>query len=109
MRSKIRYQLDDAGRFASGLVFGPDEKFRFKSNYKYDGAGRIEEETQLGKDDAVLNKIVYSYDAAGKQTGYSIFDGSGKLSGTNGNPSAEPRSPKPRRNNQEVDRPRRST
>ncbi len=79
MRSKIRYQLDDAGRFASGLVFGPDEQFRFKSKYKYDGAGRIEEETQLGKDDVVLNKIVYTYDAAGKQTGYSILDEKSKL------------------------------
>jgi len=35
----------------------------------------------LGKDDAVLSRIVYSYNQAGKQTGYSIFDASGKLIG----------------------------
>ena len=80
-RSKIRYKLDDAGRFASGVVYGPDGKFRFKSRYKYDKAGRIEEETQLGRDDKVLSKIVYSYDAAGKQTGYSTFDDKGQALG----------------------------
>ena len=78
---KIRYKLDEAGRFASGVVYGPDGKFRFKSRYKYDKAGRIEEETQLGQDDKVLSKIVYSYDAAGKQTGYSTFDEKGQLLG----------------------------
>jgi hypothetical protein len=81
VRGKMRYVLDNAGRFASGESFAADGKFRFKSTYKYDGAGRIEQETQLGKDSAVLNKIVYSYDAAGHQTGYSIFDGAGKLIG----------------------------
>ena len=32
-------------------------------------------------DGTLLHKIVYSYDAAGKQTGYSVFDASGKLVG----------------------------
>jgi len=41
----------------------------------------LQEETHLGKDDAVLSRIVYSYNQAGKQTGYSIFDASGKLIG----------------------------
>lgn len=81
VRGKIQYKLDDAGRFASGQIFGPDGRFRFKSLYKYDGAGRLQEETQRGKDDALLAKIVYNYDSAGKQTGYSIFDASGKLIG----------------------------
>jgi hypothetical protein len=82
-RGKIVYQIGDAGRFASGVVFGPDEKFLFKSIYKYDAAGRLEEETHLGKDDAVINKIVYKYDSKGKQIGHSVFDKTGKLiSGT---------------------------
>ncbi len=95
LRGKIRYEIDEAGRFSSGLVYGPDEKFRFKSTYKYDGAGRLEQETQLGKDDALLNKIVYKYDPAGRQTGYSVFDAAGKpVSGT---PTPKPTaSPKPR-------------
>src|SRR5947208_256882 len=82
-RGKIVYQVGDAGRFVSGVVFGPDEKFLFKSLYKYDAAGRLEQETHLAKDDSVVNKIVYKYNPAGKQVGYSVFDASGKLvSGT---------------------------
>jgi hypothetical protein len=76
---KIRYTLDDAGRFASGEVYGPGDQLRFKTLYKYDAAGRLTQETQLGADDAVRNKIVYAYDKAGKQTGYSVFDAAGKL------------------------------
>jgi len=58
-RGKIVYQIGDAGRFVSGVFFGPDEKFLFKSIYKYDGTGRLEQETHLAKDDSVINKIVY--------------------------------------------------
>ena len=79
--SKIRYDLDEAGRFSAGEVFGTDGKFRFKTQYKYDGVGHLIQETQLTKDDAVQNKIVYSYDSAGKQTGYAVYDGSGRLLG----------------------------
>ncbi len=98
LREKIQYQLDDAGRFASGQIFGADGKLRFKSRYKYDNAGRIEEEIQTDKSDAVLHKIVYSYDQNGRQTGYSIFDASGKLIGRTGgvplDASAKPRKKK---------------
>ena len=76
---KIRYTLDEAGRFASGEVYGPDDQLRFKTLYKYDTAGKLTQETQLGADDAVRNKIVYAYDKAGKQTGYSVYDAAGKL------------------------------
>ena len=93
---KIRYVLDEAGRFASGEVYGPDEKFRFKTLYKYDDAGRLTEETQLGADDAVRNKIVYAYDKNGKQTGYSVYDAAGKL--IKQTPGMAPRpSPTPKR------------
>lgn len=90
VRGKIVYQLDDAGRFARGQVFGPDGRFRFNSFYKYDGGGRLQEEIQRKNDDTLLAKIVYSYDAAGKQTGYSIFDPSGKLVGRVGGPTPSP-------------------
>jgi YD repeat-containing protein len=76
---KIRYVLDDAGRFASGDVYGPNEQFRFKTLYKYDAAGKLTQETQLGADEAVRNKIVYAYDKNGRQTGYSVYDAAGKL------------------------------
>jgi YD repeat-containing protein len=76
---KIRYVLDDAGRFASGEIYGPDDQLRFKALYKYNAAGKLVEETQLGPDDAVRNKIVYVFDKNGKQTGYTVYDAAGKL------------------------------
>jgi hypothetical protein len=78
---KIKYQIDDAGRFSSGLVYGPGDKFLFKSTYKYTPEGRLDQETHLTKDDAVLNKIVYNYDTNGRQTGYVVFDASGNVIG----------------------------
>jgi hypothetical protein len=50
--------------FSSGPIFGLDGQLRF---------------TSLEKNDALLHKIVYQHDSAGKQTGYAIFDASGKL------------------------------
>ena len=76
---KIRYVLDEAGRFSSGEVYGPDDQLRFKTLYKYDAAGKITQETQLGNDDTVRNKIVYAYDKSGKQTGYTVYDAAGKV------------------------------
>jgi len=76
---KIRYLLDDAGRFASGEVYGADDQLRFKTLYKYDAAGKLTQETQLGADDSVRNKILYAYDKVGKQIGYSVYDAAGKL------------------------------
>jgi hypothetical protein len=96
LRETIRYELDDAGRFSSGEISGPDGRVRLKSRYKYDDAGRILEEAQSAPDGTLQHKIVYSYDSSGKQTGYSIFDASGKLLGRTGaairpSPSAKPR------------------
>jgi len=79
MVGRIRYVLDDAGRFASGEVYGPDDQLRFKTLYKYDAVGKLTQESQLGADDSVRNKIVYAYDKSGKQTGYSVYDAAGKL------------------------------
>jgi hypothetical protein len=89
--ARIRYEIDDASRFTSGVIFGPDDKFRFKSLYKYDGAGRLEQETHLRKDDSVINKLVYSYNQAGKLTGYSVYDGSGKLVASSTTPTPTPK------------------
>jgi hypothetical protein len=86
---KIRYVLDEAGRFMSGEVYGPDDKLRFKTQYKYDDTGKLTQETQLGPDDVVRNKIVYAYDKTGKQTGYSVYDPAGKL--VRQTPGAAPR------------------
>jgi YD repeat-containing protein len=84
--------LDDAGRFSGGEISGPDGRLRFKSRYKYDDAGHLLEETQSAADGTLLHKIVYIYDAAGKQTGYSVFDTSGKLVGGKGAAQARPSS-----------------
>lgn len=89
-RGKVSYRIDDQGRFASGVSYDAKGQFRFKSLYKYDGAGRIAEETQLNRDDTVLDRIVYSYDANGRQTGYSVFDGAGKLLGQTNAPNLQP-------------------
>jgi hypothetical protein len=95
LRETIHYELDEAGRFSSGEISGPDGRLRFKSRYKYDGAGRLLEETQSTEDGRLLHKIVYSYEASGKQTGYSVFDASGKLVGGNSatkiRPSSSPK------------------
>src|SRR5437773_8064261 len=97
LRETIRYQLDNAGRFSSGEVFGPDGRIRLKSRYKYDDAGRILEETQSAADGTFQHKITYSYDPSGKQTGYSVFDASGKLVTRTGGAATRPSpSPKPR-------------
>jgi YD repeat-containing protein len=79
LRETIRYELDNAGRFSSAEISGPDGRVRLKSRYKYDDAGRLLEETQSAPDGTVQHKIVYTYDSNGKQTGYSVFDASGKL------------------------------
>jgi len=97
VRQTIRYQLDNAGRFSVGEVSGPDGRVRLKSRYKYDDAGRIQEEAQSAANGTLLHRIVYSYDSAGKQTGYSVFDASGKLvSRTGGMAVRASPSPKPR-------------
>jgi YD repeat-containing protein len=79
MVGRIRYRLDDAGRFASGDVYGPDEQLRFRTLYKYDDAGKLTQETQMGADDSLRNRIVYAYDKVGRQTGYIVYDASGKV------------------------------
>jgi hypothetical protein len=33
LRETIHYELDDAGRFSSGEISGPDGRLRFKSRY----------------------------------------------------------------------------
>lgn len=89
---KIRYMLDEAGRFASGEVYGPDDQLRFKTLYKYDEAGRLSQETQLSKDDAVQHKLIYAYDKNGRQTGYAVYDAAGKLVSQKGpSPTATPK------------------
>src|SRR5207247_7016048 len=97
IRETIRYELDAAGHFSSAEISGPDGRLRLRSRYKYDDMGRILEETQSAQDGTLLHRIVYSYDSSGKQTGYSIFDASGKLVGRTGAASTRPSpSPKPR-------------
>jgi len=79
LREKVCYELDEAGRFSTGRIFGPDGKLLFKSGYKYDSAGRMEKETQMNEQGDVLHRIIYSYDQTGRPTGYSVFDANGRL------------------------------
>ncbi len=91
MQSRIRYDLDEAGRFERGEVYGPGDQLRFKTAYKYDGSGQLLEETQFTKEGGMKNKLVYSYDQlSGRQTGYAVYDATGKLLGrsTTGAPAS---------------------
>ena len=90
LREKIRWDLDESGRFLRGEVFGPKEQFRFILQNKYDANNRLIEETHLAKDQSMIGKIVFRYDAAGHQIGYSTYDGAGKLLGQTLAPSASP-------------------
>src|SRR5438552_3197183 len=90
LREKIRWDLDESGRFLRGEVFGPKEQFRFILQNKYDASNRLIEETHLAKDQSVIGKIVFRYDAAGHQIGYSTYDGAGKLLGQTVAPSPSP-------------------
>ena len=90
MREKIRYQLDENGRFARAEVLGPKEQFRFFAQYKYDTSNHVIEETHFAKDQSVIGKIVFRYDAAGHQIGYSTYDGAGKLLGQTVAPTTSP-------------------
>lgn len=74
VRSIIRYQLDDAGRFAASDICGPDGLLRFKADYRYDSAGRLAEERQLTANGRLLHRIVYHFDKSGRQTGYTAYD-----------------------------------
>src|SRR5213592_5225451 len=90
MREKIRWDLDENGRFLRGEVVGPKEQFRFILQNKYDSNNHLVEETHLAKDQSVIGKIVFRYDAAGHQIGYSTYDGAGKLLGQTVAPSPSP-------------------
>jgi hypothetical protein len=90
VREKIRYELDENGRFARAEVLGPKEQFRFFAQYKYDASNHLIEETHFAKDQSVIGKIVFRYDAAGHQIGYSTYDGAGKLLAQTVAPTAPP-------------------
>ncbi len=90
VREKINYELDENGRFSRGEVLGPKGEFRFNALYKYDASNHLSEETHLAKDETVLGKIIFHYDADGHQTGYSTYDGAGRLIGQTAPGSATP-------------------
>jgi YD repeat-containing protein len=90
MREKIRYELDENGRFARAEVLGPKEQFRFFAQYKYDASNHVIEEIHFAKDQSVIGRIVFRYDAAGHQIGYSTYDGAGKLLGQTVAPTGSP-------------------
>src|SRR5207248_9025032 len=90
LREKIRWDLDENGRFLRGEVFGPKEQFRFILQNKYDANNRLIEETHFARDQSLIGKIVFRYDAAGHQIGYSTYDGAGKLLGQTLAPSPSP-------------------
>ena len=79
VREKIRYVLDDNGRFVTGEVLGPKDNVRFVTRYKYDNAGRVAEESQSTPDGVLQHRIVHSYNTAGKETGYIIYDANGRI------------------------------
>ena len=81
LREKIRYDLDQNGRFMRGEVYGPKDQFRFFAKYRYDADNHLIEEMHFAKDQSVIGKIVFHYDAGGRQIGYSSYDAAGRLLG----------------------------
>jgi YD repeat-containing protein len=81
VREKIKYDLDENGRYIRSEVCGPKDEFRFFALYKYDAENRLSEETHLDKDQRLVGKIVFLYDPAGHRVGYATYDGAGKLLG----------------------------
>ena len=81
VREKINYDLDESGRFSRGEVLGPKGEFRFLAQYKYDGSNHLTEEVHVDKKQNVIGKILFQYDAAGHQTGYTVYDGAGRILG----------------------------
>ena len=74
----------------------PKARSAQKALYQYDKVGRVLEETRLGQDNSMLHKIAYAYDQSGNRTGYSIFDGNGKLLNQQGPAASKPvGTPKP--------------
>jgi YD repeat-containing protein len=63
------------------VAIGPDGKFLYKSIYRYTADGRLDQESHLNKNDVLVNKIVYNYGADGRQTGYVVYDATGKVIG----------------------------
>ena len=90
LREKIRYDLDENGRFFAAKFWVRRNSFVSSLQNKYDDANHLVEETHLGKDQSVIGKIVFRYDAAGHQIGYSAYDGAGKLLGQTVAPSPSP-------------------
>src|SRR5438105_11317372 len=78
-REKIRWDLDESGRFLRGEVFGPKEQFRFILQNKYDANNRLIEETHLAKDQSEIGKIAIHYETAGHQIGTSTSDVAGNI------------------------------
>lgn len=81
LREKIRYDIDNNGRFLRGQVFGPHDQLRFTAKYRYDDSNHLIEEIHLGNDESVVGRLVFHYDTMGHQIGYSAYDGAGRLLG----------------------------
>lgn len=86
VRERIRYVLDENGRFVSGNVFGANGKLRFRTGYKYDSTGRLTEESQFDENGTLLHRIVHTYDANNREIGYAVYDANGKLQHREGRP-----------------------
>src|SRR5436309_14145398 len=62
LREKIRWDLDENGRFLRGEVFGPKEQFRFILQNKYDSNKHMLEEAHRAKAHRMMGKIFYLND-----------------------------------------------
>src|SRR5882724_10265568 len=71
------------------VTINPDES---RTVYEFDPPHHKATATTTERDGKLRGKIVYSYDSAGKQTGYSIFDASGKLIDRTSPPTGTPTS-----------------
>jgi hypothetical protein len=74
LKQKIVYQLNDEGRWVTGVVYNAKGEVIMRATYKYDAGGRLSEEKQFTKDGQFVVKLVYRFNPAGRPVAVDAFD-----------------------------------
>ena len=95
LKQKVVYQLNDEGKWVTGVVYSAKGEVIMRATYKYDATGRLAEEKQFSKDGQFFRKLVYRYDPNGKSVGVDAYDSNDNPVGNK--PAPTPLSVKPKR------------
>jgi hypothetical protein len=86
---KIRYTLDEAGRFMSGEVYGADDQLSFKALYKYHPAGNSPRKPSSGPTMSPVTRSSAPMIRTENKPAITVYDAAGKL--IRGTPGVSPR------------------